>query len=235
MAEALYDHLSPEYWVNFGFYENETHQEYLQKFLGRMAPHSFLLSAGCGAGRYDGNLLEAGHSVLGIDQSIGMLARAREHFPEVRYEKVGLQEMDFHEIFDGVICIDTMEHVCPEDWPGIMRKFHDALKPGGGLYFTLELPDTDLEAAYQRARAMGLPVVFGELADEVAAAYKRVKTFRSPGVPGELAAGAVYHYYPSIEQVRAWIRQAGFAIDAERTGNEYEHFMVRKLQETSPN
>jgi hypothetical protein len=45
--------------------------------------------------RYDGILLEAGHSVVGIDQSAGMLARARERFPAARYEKMGLQEMDF--------------------------------------------------------------------------------------------------------------------------------------------
>ena len=68
-------------------------------------------------------LLEAGHSVVGIDQSAGMLARAREHFPEAQYEKISLQEMDFREAFDGIICMDAMEHVCPEDWPGILRKF----------------------------------------------------------------------------------------------------------------
>jgi len=100
-AEALYDHLSPKYWITFGLGANETHREVLQKFLGRVAPRGTLLSAACGAGRYDGMLLEAGHSVVGIDQSAGMLARAREHFPEVQYKKMGLQEMDFREAFHG--------------------------------------------------------------------------------------------------------------------------------------
>jgi len=76
-AEALYDHLSPLYWVKFGRYANETHREYLQKFLRRVAPRSVLLSAACGAGRYDGMLLEAGHSVVGIDQSAGMSVSRR--------------------------------------------------------------------------------------------------------------------------------------------------------------
>jgi 2-polyprenyl-3-methyl-5-hydroxy-6-metoxy-1,4-benzoquinol methylase len=98
-------------------------------------PCSVLLSAACGAGRFDGVLLEAGHSVVGIDQSAGMLARAREHFPGARYEKIGLQEMDFREEFDGAICMDAMEHICPEDWPVILRGFQAALKPGGVLYF----------------------------------------------------------------------------------------------------
>jgi 2-polyprenyl-3-methyl-5-hydroxy-6-metoxy-1,4-benzoquinol methylase len=226
-AEALYDHFSSQYWLRFGLYANETHREYLQKFLERVDPHSTLLSAACGAGRYDGILLEAGHSVTGIDQSEGMLARAREHFPEVRYKKMGLQEIDFREAFDGIICMDAMEHICPEDWPGILRKFQEALKPGGVLYFTVDLAEgDDVEAAYERAKALGLPVVFGEVADKVDEVYEQMKALGT--VPHELADAAVYHYHPSLAQVRTWVEQTGMAIDDEGAGNGYEHFVVRK-------
>jgi SAM-dependent methyltransferase len=228
-AEELYDHLSPLYWVKFGLYANETHREYLQKFLERVAPHSTLLSAACGAGRYDGMLLDAGHSVVGIDQSAGMLARARERFPGARYEKIGLQEMDFREAFDGVICMDAMEHVCPEDWPGVLRGFWKALKPGGVLYFTLDLADAnELEEAFEQAKSRRLPVVFGELVSDVDLAYECAKASGMSAISGELADKAVYHYYPSLEQVRAWIGQARLAIEDEGTGNGYEHFVVRK-------
>ena len=226
-AEALYDHLSPKYWVTFGLAANETHREYLRRFLERMGPRSTLLSAACGAGRYDGMLLEAGHSVVGIDQSAGMLARAREHFPEARYEKMSLQEINFREAFDGVICMDAMEHVCPEDWPGILRRFREALKPDGVLYVTVVLAEADeLEKAYERAKGRGLPVVFGELADQVEEAYER--ELGLPVVLAEEADEAAYHYCPSMEQVRAWIGQAGLVFEEEGTGNWYEHFVVRK-------
>ncbi len=234
LAEALYDHSSPFYWVKFGLTPNETHREYLQKFLGRVAPRSTLLSAACGAGRYDGMLLEAGHSVVGIDQSAGMLARAREHFPEARYEKMGLQEMDFREEFDGAICMDAMEHVCPEDWPKILLRFQEALKPGGVLYFTWCLAETSrLEESYERAKALGLPVVFGEVVDEVEEGFRFFLSYEDVfDIPeealGERADVAVYHYYPSLEQVRAWIGHAGLVIEEEGTGNWYEHFVVRK-------
>ena len=237
-AEKLYDHFSPLYWVKYGRSVDETHREYLQKFLERVPPHSNLLSAGCGAGKYDGMLLEAGHSVVGIDQSEGMLARAREHFPEVRYEKIGLQEMDFREAFDGVICIDAMEHICPEDWPGILRKFREALKPGGVLYFTVDLGGDYVEGAYERGKALGLPVVYGEVADKVEEAYERAMAMEMPIVPDDLGDSAVYHYHPPLEQVRTWLIQAGLAIEEEGTGsgdehwNGYQHFMVRKRQET---
>jgi SAM-dependent methyltransferase len=228
-AEELYDHLSPQYWVTFGLYANETHREYLQKFLERVPPHSTLLSAACGAGRYDGMLLDAGHTVVGIDQSAGMLARARERFPGARYEKIGLQEMDFREAFDGVICMDAMEHVCLEDWPGVLRGFREALKPGGVLYFTVDLADANvLEEAFDQAKSRGLPVVLGELVSDVDLAYECVKASGMSVVSGELADKAVYHYYPSLEQVRTWIGQAGLAIEDEGAGNGYEHFVVRK-------
>ncbi len=39
-AEALYDDLAPAYWVTFGLYANTTHRQFVDKFLGRLAPHS---------------------------------------------------------------------------------------------------------------------------------------------------------------------------------------------------
>jgi SAM-dependent methyltransferase len=238
-AEKLYDHYSQLYWVKWGLRASETHRVYLQKFLERVAPRSILLSAGCGAGKYEGMLLEAGHSVVGIDQSEGMLARAREHFPMVRYEKIGLQEMDFQKAFDGVICIDAMEHVCPEDWPGILQRFREVLKPGGVLYFTVDLGGDHVEGAYERAKAHGLPVVFGEVVDKVEEAHRFFLSYEDVfDIPeealGEQADSAVYHYHPSLEQVRIWLSQAGLAIEEEGKGkgdehwNGYEHFVVRK-------
>jgi 2-polyprenyl-3-methyl-5-hydroxy-6-metoxy-1,4-benzoquinol methylase len=228
-TEALYDHFSPLYWVKYGVLVSETHKRYLLKFLERLAPRSALLSAGCGAGKYDGMLLEAGHSVVGIDLSEGMLRRARERFPSVRYEKKGLQEMDFRKEFDGVICIDALEHVFPEDWPVIVRGFREALKPGGMLYFTLDVSATDwLEEAYEQAKSRGLPVVFGEVAAEVDAAYEKVMEMEYEDVPDELSDKAVYHYYPPVDQVRKWLEQEKFALQAEGTGKWYRHFLARK-------
>jgi 2-polyprenyl-3-methyl-5-hydroxy-6-metoxy-1,4-benzoquinol methylase len=76
--------------------------------------------------------------LVGIDQSAGVLKIAREHFPEADYRKMALHEMNFREEFDGIICMDAMEHICPEDYPGILRGFREALKPGGILYFTAD-------------------------------------------------------------------------------------------------
>lgn len=243
-AEALYDHGAPLYWVTWGMGDEDsvTHREYLQKFLGLIpVMPGKLLSAACGAGRFDGMLHSAGHRVLGIDQSAGVLARAREHFPlerfpRLRYKKVGLQEMGRYPFmqaaYHGVICLDAMEHICPEDYPGILRGFYGVLKPGGVLYFTADTAETavedgeDLEAAYAKARAKGFPVVPGEVVDEIDTAYPLAMSRMD--LPGGVWHNAVYRYYPPLEQVRAWIDQAGLAIVEEGHGSAVHHFIVRK-------
>ena len=233
-AEALYDHLAPAYWVSSGLYANTTHRQFIEKFLERLEAQSFLLDAACGAGRYDEMLIEAGHRVLGVDQSARMLTRAREYFPlerfpELHYMKVGLQEMEFEAEFDGAICMDAFEHVSPEDWPGILARFQKALKPGGLLYVTVESADWDeVRKAYERAKALGLPVVFGEVVDDLDASYAQVTRLDAPTIYGKQADLAVYHYYPSSEQVRRWFNDAGLVIEDEGAGDGYAHLLARK-------
>ena len=208
-AEERYDTWwAPFYDEKFGVYPNASHQQFMRKFLTHLPQRVMILDAACGAGRYVPLLLEKGHTILGVDQAQGMLARAKEKFPEVQFEKVGLQELPYQEAFDGAICMDAMEHVCPEDWMLVLGNLHRALKREGYLYFTVEIAaETDVKAAFERGQQLGWPVVYGESPD----------------------ADEVYHYYPSLEQVRDWLRQAGFELWHEGEGDGYQHFIVRKI------
>lgn len=208
-AEERYDTLwAPFYPEKFGVYGNTSHRQFIQKFLSLLPPRSTLLDAACGAGRYLSMLVEPGHTVVGIDQSQGMLARAKALFPNVQMEKLGLQEMRYHNAFDGAICMDAMEHVFPEDWPLVLDNFQRALKEHGVLYFTVEVADErEIEQAFIRGQNSGLPVVFGEWPDE----------------------NAVYHYYPSLPMVRDWTNRAGLNLVEEGDGDGYHHFVARKI------
>jgi cyclopropane fatty-acyl-phospholipid synthase-like methyltransferase len=210
-CEVKYDGYAPLYWEKYGLYSNITHQQFIQEFLDHLSPHSTILDAACGAGRYEPFLLEKGHTVIGVDQSQGMLARAKEKFPNVQYQKIGLQEIAYQDIFDGVICMDAMENVCPEDWMLVLNNFHHALKAEGCFYFTAETienaDENEIKQAFVRAQQDGLPVVYGEFPDE-----------------------EVYHYHPSNQQVREWTEQAGFEILREANGEIwYYHILVRKI------
>ncbi len=210
-CEADYDsRWAPLYAEKWGLYENAVHLQFLQEFLSHFPRPAAMLDAACGAGRYLPYLLEKQHAVLGIDQSQGMLAKAREKFPQARLEKIGLQEMSFQEAFDGAICMDSMENVPPEDWPPVLGNFHRALKPGGYFYFTVEnlenADEKEVRESFERAQATGFPVIYGECPDE-----------------------QVYHYHPTRDQIKEWVRGAGFELLKEGDGDiEYYHLMVRK-------
>ena len=209
-TEERYDTLwAPEYGEKWGLYSNTTHLKFIEILLSLLPPNGKILDAACGAGRYMPLLLDKGHTVLGIDQSRGMLAKAQAKFPTVQTEKVGLQEMAFREMFDGAICMDAMENISPEDWPLVLGNFQQALKPQGFLYFTEEIPgeeeNKEVEEAFKQGQEQGLPIIHGECID-----------------------CTVYHYYPSMEQVREWIRQAGLTVIEEGEGDVYHHFLTRK-------
>ena len=206
-AERGYDQVwSANYGDKWGTYPNASHLQFIQKFIAYLPPKSMVLDAACGAGRYMPYLIGEGLRVVGIDQAQGMLDRAREKFPEAQLERIGLQEMSYQDQFDGAICMDAMEHVSPEDWPVVLHNFQKALKPAGHLYFTVEIQnETEVQAAFEEAQRSGLPVVHGEWIND-----------------------EVYHYYPSLEQVRAWVQQAGFVIMEEGEGDGYHHFLMRK-------
>jgi cyclopropane fatty-acyl-phospholipid synthase-like methyltransferase len=210
-CEEQYDNYAPLYGERYGLYSNITHQEFIQEFLSLLPPSSMILDAACGAGRYLPFLLEKRHTVIGIDQSEGMLAKAEAKFTGVRFEKIGLQEMAYREVFDGAICMDAMENVSPEDWPLVLANFHRALKQNGHFCFTAEtIENTDeneIQQAFERAQQTGLPVVYGEWPDE-----------------------EVYHYYPTNQQVKEWVQQARFEILKEGNGEKwYFHILVRKV------
>jgi cyclopropane fatty-acyl-phospholipid synthase-like methyltransferase len=184
--------------------------------------------------------LDSKHSVVGIDISAKNLAYARKLYPAINYKKMAMNDMCFVNQFEGAICIEALEHVFPEEWPVVLKKFREALKPGGVLYFTVDTctDDAYLRDSYERAKSLGLPVILGEVADEVDEAYDKVIASKGD-VPGEVSDKAVYHYYPGLKLVEKWIYQEQFDIELQGTGTytwgsddayeaTYEHYVVRK-------
>jgi SAM-dependent methyltransferase len=182
-----------------------THRRFVDQLIQRCPPGGRILDAACGTGKYFGMVLGAGRRVVGTDQSAGMLAQARAKYPEVPTETVGLQELAFDGEFDAVMCVDAMENVFPEDWPLVLANLRRALRPGGHLYLTVELIDErELERVFAEAVASGLPVVRGE----------------------HTSRGGGYHYYPSLEQVAAWVREAGLEALEDGQGDDYYHLLA---------
>lgn len=198
--DTIYARQYDDHW---GGSINDSHRQMMARFLDHRPPHARVLDAACGTGKYWPILLERGFTVVGADQSAQMLARASAKHPDVTVAHVGLQELDYHDEFDGVLCMDAMENVFPEDWPLVLSAFAHALRPGGALYITVEVEsEEELRIAYEAGQRLGLPLVYGEYAHH-----------------------GGYHYYPDDLQTRAWLEGAGIAIQETLDGDGYRHYL----------
>jgi cyclopropane fatty-acyl-phospholipid synthase-like methyltransferase len=153
---------------------------------------------------------EAGLRVVGIDGSEEMLSRARARRIAETLEHSVLQDLSYEHAFDGIMTIDAMENVPPEDWPVVLANLHRAVRVGGSLYMTVEERERSaVEQAFATLSARGEPSVLGEVVD------------------GDVAG---YHYYPERTQVLGWFEAAGLAIVDEAFVQEdgwgYRHFLL---------
>lgn len=104
-----------------------------------------------------------------------------------------------------------MQHIPPEDWPGVLANLRRAVRPGGLVYLTVqELEQHHIERAFASLSARELPAVRGELVEEDAAGY---------------------HYFPGRGQAVDWFGQQGLAIVDEGfwrgNGWGHRHFLPR--------
>jgi SAM-dependent methyltransferase len=208
--DALVDRFDDE-WGEI----DDDHRESIERFLARLPAAGRVLDAPCGTGKYFGMVQDSGRSLLGVDHTGAYLARAVTKFPSVPMDKHDLQDLPYRDAFDGVMCVDAMEFIPPEDWLVVLRRFHEALHPGGWLYLTVELSEADgVREANAAARRKGLPVVDGEVMWDEPDGY--------------------YHHYPPMDRVRAWIAEAGFEIVDEAEGPwhdaeyAYHHMLARR-------
>jgi cyclopropane fatty-acyl-phospholipid synthase-like methyltransferase len=205
VCRQRYDELHASvYDERWGAYENPTHAAFLDRLAATVPAGAELLDAACGTGKYWPRLLAAGCRLTGVDQSAGMLARAAAKHPGVPTRRVALQELageaDLAGRFDGLLCVDALENVGPEDWPVVLTGFAAVLRPGAPAYLTVELPEDGEES---------------DPTDE-------------PLRPGELLAEGAYHHYPAAGDADRWLAAAGFTGLADAEGDGYRHLLVRR-------
>jgi SAM-dependent methyltransferase len=95
-------------------------------------PVGVALDAACGTGRHTAYLASLGHTVIGVDSSPGMLAKARLKVPDGEFHEADLHHLpvpDDH--VDVVVCGLALEHV--PDLKPVLAEFGRVLRPGGHL------------------------------------------------------------------------------------------------------
>lgn len=152
MNRAAYNAIAPR-WdeARHSFYGRE--QFYLDTLLAGVPSGATVLDAGCGTGRPMAEYVIArGMRVVGYDQSEGMLALARQRFPEQRWICAALENCEFDggEAAEGkradaetggaryaaAICWDALFHIERHHHQNILRRIRDRLHPGARLMLT---------------------------------------------------------------------------------------------------
>ena len=197
---------APTYDARWGSYINPTHQRCVEALLERLHPGAVVLDAACGTGKYWPLLLSAGVQVLGVDHSQAMLDVASRKHPTVRVIHAALQDIalsiDETQPLDGLLCVDAMENVGPEDWPVVLDGLAGSLRSGSPAYLTVELPEEDITMDSEADTA--------------------------PLVEGEVLEGGAYHFYPSPDMASAWLARHGFDLWSETEGDGYHHFLLTR-------
>jgi SAM-dependent methyltransferase len=206
---AAYDSEASTYDENE--YPAETQRRWTQRLLELLPPGGLVLDAPCGTGRYFAMIETSGIRVVGIDGSAAMLSLARARGVAERLEHSALQDLSYENAFDGIMTVDAMENVPPEDWPMVLANLHRAVRPGGYLYMTVEeMERSEVEHSFEALAASGAPAVLGEV------------------VEGDVAG---YHYYPDRARVVEWLDAEDLAIVDEGferdDGWGYRHFLLR--------
>ena len=180
-----------------------TQSEFVARLTALIRPEGEVLDAACGTGKHWPTLRAAGLHVTGVDQSAGMLDQARRKHPEVSTRVLALQDLaeadDLRGRFDGLLCIDALECVAPEDWPEVTAGLAGVLAPGGHAYITV----------VQQSRSPPPPSDLRQM-------------------PGEVIEGDGYYYCPPKTQVRDWLAAAGFAIDEQADADSYWHLLLSR-------
>jgi len=130
---------------------------------------------GCGSGRDAAWLSINGFPTIGYDASQGLLAEARRRYPKLEFHCAALPELSgvADESFDNVLCETVVMHLDRTVIAAAVQRVLTILKPGGILYLSWRVGQTDqrdghgrLYAAFDKALVTGVLAGQSILLDE---------------------------------------------------------------------
>lgn len=113
-----------------------------RRFTNRLPAGARILDAGCGSGRDSRAFRDGGFDVVSIDASPGM-AHEAFHRLGVAVRVMKFEDMDFDVEFDGVWASASLLHVPRSELSDTLDRFAAALKPGGILYMSFKVGDSE--------------------------------------------------------------------------------------------
>ncbi|SFB69803.1 Methyltransferase domain-containing protein [Polaromonas sp. OV174] len=130
---AHYEHHADEFWQGTRDHDVSQNIAALLQYI-EAAPPFELLDLGCGPGRDLKTFRELGHHATGLEGSARLAAMARDYSGCTVLQQNFLR-LDLPDArFDGVFANAVLFHVPSLALPGVLKKLHATLKPGGVLF-----------------------------------------------------------------------------------------------------
>ncbi|NGN66350.1 methyltransferase domain-containing protein, partial [Streptomyces sp. A7024] len=132
-AAELFDALGPAYEKAFA--HAPAHTTALEWLIEQLPPAARTLDVGSGTGRpAAAALVEAGHSVLGIDVSPVMVDLATRQVPAAEFRCADIRDFPLDaDAFDGVCVFFSLLQMTRAEQSALLRRLARSLKPGGHL------------------------------------------------------------------------------------------------------
>ncbi|MFE7313709.1 class I SAM-dependent methyltransferase [Streptomyces sp. NPDC057555] len=116
---------------------------------GELPPGSRILDVGCGTGVPTARQLgDAGHQVVGIDLSPGMVKLARDNVPGAEFHRLDIADLRGGRLggpgsFDGIAAYFSLLMLPRAEIPCALGLLHDLLRPGGLMALAMVEGDID--------------------------------------------------------------------------------------------
>jgi len=115
----------------------------LRELLAGVPEGAAVLELGCGNGLPALREIASRHMATGVDVSGVQAERAGRNVPEATVRHADMAETGFADgSFDAIVSFYAVEHVPRERHAELLARFHDWLRPGGSLLFTVEARGT---------------------------------------------------------------------------------------------
>jgi SAM-dependent methyltransferase len=105
-----------------------------------------VLDLGCAAGAISDHLSSLGCETVGVDAEPRAIEKARELFPELRFELADVSALPFDDgSFDKAIAADLVEHLDDVTFRAMLTEARRVLRPGGTLSIYTPNPKHPIE------------------------------------------------------------------------------------------
>lgn len=150
--QAAYDQIAGLYATNPNR-RDPSFPELRAAFTARLPTVADIADLGCGPGHDGARFARAGHRVIGVDRSAGMLAHAARALPG-RVAQADLRRLPLaSQSIDGIWCCAALLHVPHDQTTAALHEMRRILRPGGFLAL--------VTAAGQGARLEPVPYATG--------------------------------------------------------------------------